>query len=81
MKQREYNICMFTMEFANVQVWLLTLVVLPARANIVVRLGLVVCTALLSISVLPRQVWMVSPIISLTSLFLSGFLCLECCNE
>ncbi|WZZ43053.1 hypothetical protein YC2023_039312 [Brassica napus] len=39
-------------------VWLLTLVVLPARANIVVRLGLVVCTALLSISVLPRQVWM-----------------------
>ncbi|CAL9221771.1 unnamed protein product [Arabidopsis halleri] len=39
-------------------VWLLTLVVLPARANIVVRLGLVVCTALLSILVLPRQVWM-----------------------
>ncbi|KAF3514622.1 hypothetical protein F2Q69_00003987 [Brassica cretica] len=39
-------------------VWLLTLVVLPARANIFVRLGLVVCTALLSISVLPRQVWM-----------------------
>uniref|UniRef100_A0A1J3KAX3 Protein ABCI12, chloroplastic n=1 Tax=Noccaea caerulescens TaxID=107243 RepID=A0A1J3KAX3_NOCCA len=39
-------------------VWLLTLVILPARANIVVRLGLVLCTALLSISVLPRQVWM-----------------------
>jgi hypothetical protein len=43
-------------------VWLLTLVVLPARANLVVRLGLVLCTALLSILVLPRQVWIVSSV-------------------
>ncbi|XP_010548891.1 PREDICTED: protein ABCI12, chloroplastic [Tarenaya hassleriana] len=39
-------------------VWLLTLVVLPARAHIFVRLGLVICTALLSITILPKQVWM-----------------------
>ncbi|KAF6135945.1 hypothetical protein GIB67_006837 [Kingdonia uniflora] len=39
-------------------VWLLTLVVLPARSHIVMRVGLVLYLALLSIWVLPKQVWM-----------------------
>lgn len=39
-------------------VWLLALVVLPARAQIVVRFGLVACIALLSVLVLPKNVWM-----------------------
>ncbi|EEF45417.1 cobalt ion transporter, putative [Ricinus communis] len=39
-------------------VWLLVLVVLPARSYIVMRFGLVVYIALLSIWILPRQVWM-----------------------
>ncbi|KAI3948105.1 hypothetical protein MKX01_014704 [Papaver californicum] len=38
-------------------VWLLALVVLPARSHIVMRFGLVGCLALLSILILPRQVW------------------------
>ncbi|XP_057992847.1 protein ABCI12, chloroplastic isoform X2 [Hevea brasiliensis] len=39
-------------------IWLLVLVVLPARSHIVMRFGLVVYIALLSIWILPRQVWM-----------------------
>ncbi|RZC93904.1 hypothetical protein C5167_016599 [Papaver somniferum] len=39
-------------------VWLLALVVLPARSHIVMRFGLVGYLALLSIWILPRQVWM-----------------------
>lgn len=39
-------------------VWLLALVVLPARAQIVVRFGLVAYIALLSVLVLPKPVWM-----------------------
>lgn len=38
-------------------VWLLTLVVLPARANIPIRFGLVFSTAILSILILPKNVW------------------------
>ncbi|XVF28952.1 hypothetical protein REPUB_Repub15cG0076900 [Reevesia pubescens] len=38
-------------------VWLLALVVLPARAQIVVRFGLVAYIALLSVLVLPKHVW------------------------
>ncbi|XP_058077845.1 protein ABCI12, chloroplastic isoform X2 [Magnolia sinica] len=38
-------------------VWLLALVVLPARSHIVMRLGLVIYLALLSIWVLPTHVW------------------------
>ncbi|KAF6140065.1 hypothetical protein GIB67_001806 [Kingdonia uniflora] len=39
-------------------VWLLAVVVLPARSHIVMRVGLVLYLALLSIWVLPKQVWM-----------------------
>uniref|UniRef100_A0A803Q5C3 Uncharacterized protein n=1 Tax=Cannabis sativa TaxID=3483 RepID=A0A803Q5C3_CANSA len=39
-------------------VWLLALVVLPARAHIILRLGLVIFLAILSIWILPRQTWM-----------------------
>ncbi|KAJ6904083.1 hypothetical protein NC651_021277 [Populus alba x Populus x berolinensis] len=39
-------------------IWLLALVVLPARSHIVMRFGLVVYIALLSVLVLPRHVWM-----------------------
>ncbi|XP_024027528.1 protein ABCI12, chloroplastic isoform X2 [Morus notabilis] len=39
-------------------VWLLALVVLPARSHIVLRFGLIIYLALLSIWVLPRQAWM-----------------------
>lgn len=39
-------------------VWLLALVLLPARSHILMRFGLVVFTALLSIWILPKQVWM-----------------------
>ncbi|XP_065863269.1 protein ABCI12, chloroplastic-like isoform X1 [Euphorbia lathyris] len=39
-------------------VWLLVLVVLPARSHLVMRFGLVAYLGLLSIWVLPRQVWM-----------------------
>ncbi|XP_050229776.1 protein ABCI12, chloroplastic [Mercurialis annua] len=39
-------------------VWLLVLVVLPARSHLIMRVGLVVYLALLSIWILPRQVWM-----------------------
>ncbi|KAI4345543.1 hypothetical protein L6164_012656 [Bauhinia variegata] len=39
-------------------VWLLALVVLPARSNIVMRFGLVIYLTLLSIWTLPRDVWM-----------------------
>ncbi|OVA20089.1 ABC/ECF transporter [Macleaya cordata] len=39
-------------------VWLLALVVLPSRSHIIMRFGLVTYLALLSIWVLPRQVWM-----------------------
>eukprot|EP00268_Persea_americana_P059570 TRINITY_DN7330_c0_g1_i1.p1 TRINITY_DN7330_c0_g1~~TRINITY_DN7330_c0_g1_i1.p1 ORF type:complete len:398 (+),score=41.44 TRINITY_DN7330_c0_g1_i1:265-1458(+) len=38
--------------------WLLALVILPARSHIVMRLGLVIYLALLSIWVLPKHVWM-----------------------
>ncbi|KAF8765689.1 hypothetical protein HU200_008189 [Digitaria exilis] len=38
-------------------VWLLALVVLPARSNIYMRFGLVVFLALLSVWVLPKHVW------------------------
>ncbi|EOY05487.1 hypothetical protein QUC31_016750 [Theobroma cacao] len=38
-------------------VWLLALVVLPARSQIVVRFGLVAYIALLSVLVLPKHVW------------------------
>lgn len=38
-------------------VWLLSLVVLPARSNIYMRFGLVVFLALLSMWVLPNHVW------------------------
>ncbi|RLM98759.1 protein ABCI12, chloroplastic [Panicum miliaceum] len=38
-------------------VWLLALVVLPARSNIYMRFGLVVFLALLSVWVLPNHVW------------------------
>lgn len=37
--------------------WLLALVVLPARSNIYMRFGLVACLALLSMWVLPNHVW------------------------
>ncbi|CAL1396992.1 unnamed protein product [Linum trigynum] len=39
-------------------IWLLALVVLPARSHIVMRFGLVAYLAALSIIVLPRNVWM-----------------------
>ncbi|XP_041000990.1 protein ABCI12, chloroplastic [Juglans microcarpa x Juglans regia] len=39
-------------------VWLLALVVLPARSHVIMRLGLVIYLTFLSIWVLPRQVWM-----------------------
>ncbi|XP_022722817.1 protein ABCI12, chloroplastic isoform X3 [Durio zibethinus] len=39
-------------------VWLLALVVLPARSQLVVRFGLVAYIALLSVLVLPKHVWM-----------------------
>ncbi|CAN6452796.1 unnamed protein product [Victoria cruziana] len=38
-------------------VWLLTLVVLPARSHVVMRVGIVVYLSLLSISTLPKQIW------------------------
>ncbi|XP_062180658.1 protein ABCI12, chloroplastic-like [Phragmites australis] len=38
-------------------VWLLALVVLPARSNIYMRFGLVIFLALLSVWVLPNHVW------------------------
>ncbi|KAK3135700.1 hypothetical protein QOZ80_5BG0422380 [Eleusine coracana subsp. coracana] len=38
-------------------VWLLALVVLPARSNIYMRFGLVVFLALLSVWILPNRVW------------------------
>ncbi|EES00200.1 hypothetical protein BDA96_03G048400 [Sorghum bicolor] len=38
-------------------VWLLALVVLPARSNIYMRFGLVVFLALLSMWILPKHVW------------------------
>nr|GLL46491.1 protein ABCI12, chloroplastic [Ipomoea trifida] len=37
--------------------WLLTLVILPARSNIVLRLGLVVYLTVLSIWIQPEEVW------------------------
>lgn len=42
------------------QAWLLALVILPARSNILMRFGLVAYLALLSFWVLPKEVWMVS---------------------
>ncbi|XP_050372870.1 protein ABCI12, chloroplastic isoform X2 [Argentina anserina] len=39
-------------------VWLLALVVLPARSHIILRFGLVIYLAILSIWVLPRYAWM-----------------------
>ncbi|KAK9288141.1 hypothetical protein L1049_016589 [Liquidambar formosana] len=39
-------------------VWLLALVVLPARSHIIMRFGLVTYLALLSVWILPTQVWM-----------------------
>ncbi|KAK6930056.1 ABC/ECF transporter, transmembrane component, partial [Dillenia turbinata] len=39
-------------------VWLLALVFLPARSPIIMRFGLVAYLALLSVWILPRQVWM-----------------------
>uniref|UniRef100_A0A2P2MPV7 Cobalt ion transporter n=1 Tax=Rhizophora mucronata TaxID=61149 RepID=A0A2P2MPV7_RHIMU len=39
-------------------VWLLALVVLPARSHIVMRFGLVVFIAFLSMWILPKYVWM-----------------------
>ncbi|PON80203.1 ABC/ECF transporter, transmembrane component [Parasponia andersonii] len=39
-------------------VWLLALVVVPARSHIILRFGLVIYLALLSIWILPRQAWM-----------------------
>ncbi|MBA0801138.1 hypothetical protein Gohar_011521, partial [Gossypium harknessii] len=45
-------------------VWLLALVVLPARAQIAVRFGLVAYIALLSMLFLPKNVWMVSFVVS-----------------
>ncbi|KAJ0979653.1 hypothetical protein J5N97_015127 [Dioscorea zingiberensis] len=38
-------------------VWLLALVILPARSNIYIRFGLVAYLSILSISVLPTQIW------------------------
>ncbi|XP_031500461.1 protein ABCI12, chloroplastic [Nymphaea colorata] len=38
-------------------VWLLTLVVLPARSHVVMRVGIVVYLSLLSILTLPKQIW------------------------
>ncbi|KAK2982259.1 hypothetical protein RJ640_016389, partial [Escallonia rubra] len=40
------------------QAWLVTLVIVPARAHILMRGGLVVYLALLSVWILPRRVWM-----------------------
>ncbi|KAJ9700187.1 hypothetical protein PVL29_005825 [Vitis rotundifolia] len=40
------------------QVWLLALVLLPARSHIIMRFGLVVYLACLSVWILPTQVWM-----------------------
>ncbi|XP_038718977.1 protein ABCI12, chloroplastic [Tripterygium wilfordii] len=39
-------------------VWLLALVLLPARSHIVMRFGLVIYTAILSMWILPSRVWM-----------------------
>ncbi|KAK9933517.1 hypothetical protein M0R45_020714 [Rubus argutus] len=39
-------------------VWLLALVVLPARSHIILRFGLVIYLAILSIWILPRHAWM-----------------------
>lgn len=41
------------------QVWLLALVILPARSPVFMRYGIVLYLALLSIWVLPDRVWMV----------------------
>ncbi|KAG5560035.1 hypothetical protein RHGRI_003350 [Rhododendron griersonianum] len=38
--------------------WLLALVLLPARSNILIRFGLVIYLAVLSVWVLPKEVWM-----------------------
>ncbi|KAI6705072.1 hypothetical protein NL676_008034 [Syzygium grande] len=40
------------------QVWLLVLVVLPARSHIIMRFGLVLYLAFLSVWILPRRTWM-----------------------
>ena len=48
------------------QVWLLALVILPARSHIIMRFGLVVYLTLISVWVLPKDVWMVSDCYSLT---------------
>ncbi|KAG0496649.1 hypothetical protein HPP92_001340 [Vanilla planifolia] len=42
----------------NILVWLLVLVVLPARSNIYMRTGLVLYLYLLSVLVLPTRIWM-----------------------
>lgn len=41
------------------QAWLLCLVVLPARSNFVMRVGLLAFLALLSVWTLPKELWMV----------------------
>lgn len=38
--------------------WLVALIIVPARSNVVVRFGVVMYLALLSILVLPKEVWM-----------------------
>ncbi|KAE9453139.1 hypothetical protein C3L33_14957, partial [Rhododendron williamsianum] len=40
--------------------WLLALVLLPARSNILMRFGLVIYLAVLSVWVLPKEVWMMA---------------------
>ncbi|PPD68401.1 hypothetical protein GOBAR_DD34725 [Gossypium barbadense] len=56
-------------------VWLLALVVLPARAQIAVRFGLVAYIALLSMLFLPKNVWMVR-LCSNLSHFISSLTCI-----
>ncbi|GJN14265.1 hypothetical protein PR202_gb01065 [Eleusine coracana subsp. coracana] len=48
-----------TLRLDDQLVWLLALVVLPARSNIYMRFGLVVFLALLSVWILPNRVWKV----------------------
>lgn len=57
--------------FLVMQAWLFTLVILPAKSNIIMRLSLVLYLAILSILVQPEQVWKVSLALNLNELYAS----------
>lgn len=54
------------------QAWLFTLVILPAKSNVVMRLSLVAYLAILSILVQPAQVWKVSLAVNLNEFHASN---------